>query len=430
MVRSKLQDIKPSTRRMKSDEEIVPIHIEKESKRSAPTPEYSRTVPFVPTEPKKSSRYALWYIAVACVVGFIFSLSFLFERSTVTITPKTAPVVFDATDSFVAEKDSTSGDAIVYTVMSLSGDESIKLPGTESKNQSTPATGTVVLYNAYQTAPYKLVKSTRLATSKGLVYRIDKAVTIPGYTKKNGVVVPGSVSVTATAAVPGESGNIEMTDFTLPGLSGTAQASKIYARSKTAMTGGVSGTVYSIPQDAANAALGTLREKLKTKLIAKAKVQVPDGYLFYDDATLFSANDSVVVPVSKTSDVPIALTGTLTVYLLKESTLVKAIAQKTISQYANEPVSIPKLSTVKIIPARTLIPSSDSTFTFTFDGTVSILWTIQTEDVKKVLAGQKKTEFQSRIAAITGVDRAELVMKPFWARTFPKDQAKIDIVVK
>jgi hypothetical protein len=430
MVRSKLQDIKPVTRRMKSDEEVVPIHVEKESKKTTHTPVVSREVPFEPVEPKKSSRYALWYIAVACVIGFILSLSFLFERSIVTITPKTLPVVFDTTDTFTAEKDSTDSDAIVYTVMSLSGDESIKLPGTESKAQSTYAKGTVVLYNAYQPTPYKLVKSTRLVTPKGLVYRIDNAVTIPGYTKKDGVVISGSVAVTVTAAVAGEGSNIEPSVFTLPGLAGTPQATKIFASSKTAITGGVSGVVYTIPQDAANAALGTLREKLKTKLIAKAKVQIPDGYLFYDDATIFTTSDSVAVPVSKTSDVPIALSGTLTIYLLKESTLVNAIAEKSISQYANEEVTIPTLSKIKIVPSRALLPNSDTTFTFTFDGSASILWTIKTDEVKALLVGKKKSEFQSLISGVTGVDRAELVVKPFWARSFPKDVSHIDVVVK
>ena len=341
-IKNILQDIKPISRESKRPALLSEV--------SRPLPKLPREVPFEPEDPGNSSRYGLWYVAAACVVAFLFSLSFLFEHATVSITPKSIPVALDSTDTFTAEKDSTVDGTIVYTAMTLSGDESMKLPSTQSKVQSLPATGTAVIYNSYAPTAYALVKGTRLATPDGKIYRIDTGVSIPGYSKVGQNITPGSVEVTITAATPGEASNIDHSDFSIPGLAKTAQATKIFGRTKTPISGGLSGTVYSIGQDAANAAQSTLKDKLKASLEAKAKVQIPDGYIFYDGATSFTADDAVQVPYSKVSDVPLALHGTLVAYLIKEDTLINAIATKSISQYNNEAVTIPQIASLTLTP--------------------------------------------------------------------------------
>lgn len=425
-----LQDIKPISRkpRVASPAEVAspePVHEDLRVPRIV----LPREVPFEPSEPQHSSRYALWYIAVACVIGFLFALSFLFEHASVTVTPKSVPVAFDATDTFTAQKDSKAPDVLVYTEMTLSGDESMKLPSTQTKTEAVPATGRVVLYNTYATSPYKLVKNTRLATTAGKIYRINTAVTIPGYTKSGTTVTPGSVEVDVTAAVAGEDSNIDTGDFTLPGLAGTPQASKIYGRTKTPIAGGLSGTIYSIGQDAANAALGTLQTKLKASLIAKAKVQVPDGYLFYDGATSFQTDDAVKAPYSKTSDVPLALHGTLAAYLIKEDTLSRAITQKFVSQYNGEAVTIPKIESLTLVPGAPLVPATDTTFSFTLSGSADIVWVIKPDEIQALLAGKKKADFQQILAGEAGVNKAQVVIKPFWKQSFPEDISRIAVTV-
>lgn len=438
-----LEDIKPITRKGGTNVPLPPVMTQTPSFSSAPiTPSYvppqppppritlPREVPFEPSEPQGSSRYAIWYIAIAVIIGFLFSLSFLFERATVSITPKTMPIAFDSTDTFTAQKDTVVPDTIVYTVMSLSGDESMKLPSTKKKDESVPATGTVILYNAYSPSAYKLVVGTRLATPDGKIYTINTPVTIPGDTKSGTTVTPGSVTVNVTASVAGESSNIEQSDFTVPGLAATPQATKIYGRTKTAITGGLSGTIYSIDQDAANAALGTLQTKLKTSLTAKAKVQVPDGYLFYEGATLFQSDNAVTAPYSKTSDVPLALHGTLTAYLIKQDTLVQSIAEKFISQYNGEVVTMPQLFSVTLSPVAAMAPATDSSFAFNLSGTATLVWNVKPDDIKVVLAGRKKADFQAILGAQTGVDRAQVVIKPFWKQSFPTDLSRIQVTIQ
>ncbi len=421
-----LEDIKPITKR---SERNLGAHLPPVTPRKPAKP-LPREVPFEPSAPQKAGKHGLWWIAGICLVALAFSLSFLFERASVKIVPKALPVAFDSTDTFTAVKDGTDEGTIVYTVMTLSGDESIKLPSTTSKNQSIAAAGRVVLYNAYSTAPYKLVKSTRLAAPDGKIYRLNAAATIPGYTKPAGTILPGSIEVAVTAAEPGEKYNIGPSDFTVPGLSGTPQYSKVYARSASAMAGGMTGFVYSVPQDAANAALGTLREKLKTSLYQKAKVQVPDGYLFYEGATLFKTADAVQVPYSLTPEVPLGLSGTLTAYLIKEDTLVAAVAQKAVSQYSGELLTMPGAEGLALAPAKAIAPASDTTFSFSLTGSAKLVWVVDTAAVRQALAGVKKADFSRIMAAVPGVDRAEMVLKPFWKGAFPKDPERITAEVE
>lgn len=422
MAKRMLEDIKPISRApRRSASTEIPIHVVK----SLP-----KEVPFEPSEPRHTSRFALWYIAAACVVGFLFSLSFLFERAVVEIVPKSLVTAFDAGDAFVAEKDSVADGAIIYTQMTLSGDDSIKLPATITKTESQKATGTVILYNAYSSAPYKLVASTRLATPDGKIYRIDKAATIPGAVGSGSSMIPGSVSVTVTAGEAGTGYDLTVSDFTVPGLAGTPQATKIYARTKTPIVGGSSGTVHTISADAAEAARGTLEEKLKKTLLDKARAQLPDGYILYEGATLFVPDETSTIPYSTTDEVPLALHGTLTAYIFKKDTLEKAIAISAISQYDNEPVSVPGVASLKLVPSAPMNPSSDTAFHFSFGGSAQLVWQIDPSQVKTLLAGRKKSEFETLIGAVTGVERAQVTLKPFWKRSFPDDQTRITVNIE
>ncbi len=394
------------------------------------TSKLPKEVPYIPVPPKESHKYGLWYVAAICVIGLLFAVSFVFEHATVMITPHTLPVSFDAADVFTAEKDTTNTGTISFTEMTLSGDESIKLPSTDSKTVSEPAHGIVVLYNTFSTSPYKLVKSSRVQSSNGRIYRLDTATSIPGYTKQGTTIIPGSVEAKVTADVGGEAGNSDPTDFTLPGLAGTAQATKIYGRSKSAFTGGISGQVYTIPKDAIISAGTTLSAKLKASLIQKAKAQVPSGYVFFEGATLFESGEVMGSEFSKEENVPVVLSGTLTVYLLKEDTLLRAIATKFASQYDGAPVSIPELGTITFVPSDTIHPGTDTKISFTMRGSGTLVWEINKDTIKTILAGKRKNDLQSLLEDTLSVERADVTLRPFWKRSFPVNPVRISIEVK
>jgi hypothetical protein len=340
-------------------------------------------------------------------------------------------VAFDGRDTFTAVKDSTDTTELSYTVMQLDGSETIRLPSTGSKILAEHAIGVVTLYNAYTKGAYTIAKNTALQTSDGKAYLTTASVVIPGYTMKGSVLTPGSIDVSARAVNAGESGNLSSGDITVSKLAKLPQAKKIYGRIKKEFTGGASGKVYTIPKSAADAAFVTLSDKLKASLTAKAKVQIPDGYIFYEGATLFTTDPSVQVSLSKEPDVPILLNGSFTAYLINQSLLINAIGTKSISQYNNEPITIPALQSLTLVPKNglALSPYTDTTFDFSFSGSTDILWTIDTNQIQKILAGRKKSEFDAVIATMPGIEKAQVVIRPFWERSFPENPAKIGVTV-
>ena len=99
---------------------------------------------------------------------------------------------------------------------------------TGNKTTDGLAVGSVTLYNETGVAQ-PLVKTTRLLTTAGILFRMADRVVVPA---------KGQVSVNVYADKPGVPGNIGLSKFTIPGLNEEKQK-VIYAASTKEMTGGV-----------------------------------------------------------------------------------------------------------------------------------------------------------------------------------------------
>ena len=426
MEKNIIQDIKPSSRA--GSPNTTPREF---TLRRNPASTLPKEIPFTPAPSKGSSKHGLWILAIICLVVLIVSVSFLFQSATVTIVPKTVTVALDSTDVFTAVKDSKDATVLPYMVMSLSGDTSINLPATQTKSVSNFATGKITIFNNYSTKPFVIAKNTTVLASNNQLYKITTAVSVPGYIKSSLGNLPGSVDVVVTAATSGEIANIDTATLTIPALAKKPQAGKIYAKTKTAISGGLSGILNTIPQASADAAYQSLKDQLKTSLLGKAKVQVPPGYLFFDGATVFETDDAVQSPYSKNPEIPITLHGKLTAYLVKQDMLTQAMVQKFVNNYTGEPVMIPNISALTFVPSVTtpLNPDTNTSISFSFNGMIKIIWKIKTEDVQQALVGKDKSGFSATIAAIVGIEKADLVIKPFWKQSFPDDVKKITVDV-
>ena len=422
-----MQDIRP-TQSKSLTKDAAPRFVPRPKNPAAMLP---KEVPFVPSEPKGSSRHGLWIVAVICIIGLVASLSFLFESAVVNIVPKSIPIALDATDMFTAVKDSTDTNTLSYMIMSIPGDVSVVLPATETKNVSDFAKGTVTLFNNYSKVPFRIVKNTPILSANGVLYKVDNLVMIPGYTKSATGTIPGTIDVTVTCATSGEIGNVDTSDFTIPYFAKRPEAGFVYAKTKTSIAGGISGILHTVPRSASDAAYQSLKDKLRAKLISQTKVQVPPGYLFFDGAVVFDTDDTVLTPYSKDTQIPLGLHGKLTTYLIKEDTLVKNIVTKFVSGYAGEPVTIPKLSSLVFVPPTSpaFSPADDTSITFNFEGSLQILWTIKTDDIKNTLASSPKNDFEKILSGISGVEKADMVIKPFWKQSFPEDPKRITVNV-
>ena len=146
-----------------------------------------------------------------------------------------------------------------------SGDEATAVDGI--------ATGTVTLYNN-SSASQPLVKTTRLLSPEGILFRLSDGVTVPA---------GGSVEAEVYADVEGVTGDIEPTTFTIPGLSEAKQA-LTYAESTEAFSGGVQ-LIAIITQEEMEAAAVVFQQELEEEVQRLLRAEAGEVY----GGELFSA---------------------------------------------------------------------------------------------------------------------------------------------
>jgi hypothetical protein len=287
-----VKEPKPAPKRAKKEPEQVKI----EKRRPAPEPEVEyreessvdketlrsvreefesrRAKPRSRRKGPRSYKGILIAVGVIAVLGLAIVVSNAFHGATLQLTPRTVSAMVD--DVYTAKKLSLPADLNYETVtIKQSGSETVKATGERQVDKK--ATGVIVIYNNYNSSPQRLIKNTRFATPEGLIYRITDSVTVPG---KKGTV-PGSVEATVTADQPGESYNVGLKDFTIPGFKGDPRYTAFYARSKTPLSGGFSG-IQKIVADADRAkAKSAIESRVETELVKQIVAQIPEDKVFF-----------------------------------------------------------------------------------------------------------------------------------------------------
>lgn len=379
----------------------------------------------------KKPRYRVWLLAALSIVVLVLALAYFMGGAKVVVTPKIQALSLK--DSFTAVKNGADKD-LPFEVIALSGEESKTYTGTTTRDASDKASGLVVIYNEFSTTPQKLLIETRLETKDGKIYKTDKAVVVPGYTKNGTTIVPGSVEVGAHADVAGAQYNIPASDFNLFGFKGTPKYTKFYARGKTAMTGGASGKLYTLGEEEKKQAHDDLVAALKDKLMTQAVSQIPKGFVYYDDSVFFNPDEALLSLQSPTEEITATAKGSLAIILFDEEKLTTKISEMEISQYDGQPTHILGLSDLimKIKDKNLIDPTTSKNIGFSLEGEATIVWDVDVQKLATDLAGKSKKapEFNTILEGYEGVDTAEVTIRPFWKGKFPDSPQDIDVTLK
>ncbi len=191
---------------------------------------------------------ASFVIATVLLLGFVLSTTI--SRAKIIITAKPVPVNVDLKVA-VAGETKTSETVRGHVILTIVEGTSTGKPEGAGTVVHERATGTVMLINKRSTSQ-QLVATTRLLTPEGILFRIKENVEIPA----NGEL--GDVPVYAD--VPGPTGEIGSSNFTIPGLNPSLQK-LVYAFSEKPMTGGLV-TVKLITESDITKAVETLTSNL------------------------------------------------------------------------------------------------------------------------------------------------------------------------
>lgn len=376
-----------------------------------------------------SKKYLLWGAVVVVILSVLWYTASAFATADVYITPHQEKISFN--DLLVASSATTTPqDAVSFQIMTLKDQVTASVPATKKESVSESATGIAVLYNL-TTTKQRLVVRTRLEASSGKLYRLMNDVTVPPRKVVSGKTVPGSVEARIQAALPGESYNSDLTDFTIPGFKGTAKYSQFYGRSKTKISGGFMGDRLIASPDALSATRAELKVKLADQLSKKAVESIPDGWVMYKDGTFLDLTENQSSDASKKDAVAITENGTLRAVILKlEDILAYAVNHKLkdrgeTTTYKPEGFDGMKFSITNRSSFNVGITDS---FTMSLAGEVTLISDVPTELIKADLAGQGVKSAPAVFRKYPGVQVVSSIkIHPSFITNFPGSKDKISI---
>ena len=72
-------------------------------------------------------------------------------------------------------------------------------------------------------------------------------------------------------------------------------------------------------------------------------------------------------------------------------------------------------------------PWEESPLLFSLTGNVEIVWLYDEEQLKADLAGRAKEAIYTILSGYPGIDRAEVIVRPFWRKSFPSEVEEISV---
>lgn len=347
--------------------------------------------------------------------------TYVFDSATITFVPKYKEIN-EISKVIPFSKDGADSSAVPFIVEQASLSRSKTLTLSESRKVEAKATGKITIYNNYDNNTQKLIKNTRFESTQGKIYRIAQSVEVPG--KKGDI--PGSVDVTVYADATGATYNVTNTDFTIPGFKGTPRANAFYAKTKTALTGGSSGTMSLVALSDLNAAKDALAVELNKDIQTEILKIKKDGYipLYSAVEVVYDDNENELL-TGATGVYKVTATGYV---ILADAPKFAQMLAKNFADYANDPVRVGLPDMLKYTRKQAEHVNSTTTLSILVEGTTRIIWDTNLDTLKTMVLGKSRDEFKPVMKTLNSVESAEISFSPLWLSHFPEETSKIKVI--
>jgi hypothetical protein len=374
---------------------------------------------------KPLSRSLRLYQRIAVVfvaVTFLLLIAVLYlsvSRATIKITanPKIVSVTAVADVVPTPTEDGQIAGAVVGKRVEQS--KSFTLPSEGAQAVEAKATGTVTLINE-SSAPQQLVATTRLLSKEGILFRLDKSVT---------VAANGQVDAVVHADQTGKNGEIGASRFTIPGLNTTLQQ-KIYAVSVNPMVGGVQYVRSLTEQDVKDAVAS-----LSDDILAAAKADLEIGI----DRAQFDGQAYLTNVISQSTDVPVGTaTGTFTLKMAVDvsatyynNELVRTYAETLLKKRLTEgyEMTVINLEGIKVTVESIDTKTSSARISVYLDGNSRISEISATLN-KDRFVGRAPNEVMTLLKSNDAIKEVSVSFTPFWLKRVPTLKDHIKIVIE
>ncbi len=368
-------------------------------------------------------KWWIWIIAVVSVLLLALLLIISLRSTTVTVVPRSHAVTFDQASQFIAYPAGSAASAtgtLSYIVSSTDIEDSEVIESNGTVHAEEKASGSLTVYNDYQTSSYRLIKNTRFESADGKVFRTPAEIVIPG---KSGST-PGQVTVTVVADQVGETYNVAAGKFTVPGLKSlSSQYAGIYAKSTSPMTGGFVGDKPGVAPGAREAAVSAVRARLENK--ARTTYAQEAGSVIFPDLMQITYEE-MLDTAEAGGGVRIHEVAHVSVPVFPSSAFATAVyADANGAEVSIRPET--GLSAHLLQEAGSL---ETGPIQFSLTGSATILWSVDSDALADALAGKQQDSFQAIATQFPGVLEARARIEPFWKSVFPTDPKAIKIDIQ
>jgi hypothetical protein len=380
------------------------------------------SLPHTTYKRKKQHHFTgLWLFVVVAVLVLFWAVSSRMSVATISITSTIDSISLN--ENFILDKTSTDRSPILFETVSLDTEIPGVLVLSEEVIKQEKAKGDIIIYNSYTNAPQKIVKNTRLINSKGSVYLTDATVTVPGFATINNQKVPGTIPVSVSALLPGETSNSDPDTLRIIAFKGSTKYDTIIAKNNKSISGGLDGTYYTTATTQIDESV--VNPVLAERLNELVKKQIPENYLYIPGLSIIKLNQNSQIYV-KEKNTELPLTGTIEQIVLEKNSFV--------DYFESKKVPINRLDNLDFTLLNGNITTREEKeenirYSVSVTGTVQKENTVNEQALKEKLVGTYRQSFHEIMNSMSdSIASAELSIRPFWIFTIPKSLNRINII--
>jgi len=308
-----------------------------------------------------------------------------------------------------------------YFSLSKSGSKIINTQDVK-KETLLKSGGTIFIYNAYSSAPQKLVAQTRFETKEGKIFRIQNAIIVPGAKMVAGKLTPSSIKAEVMADAFGEEYNIGPSYFTIPGFKESPKYAGFYAKSVEPMIGKKINT-----EEFSKDELEKAKKELQNELAEELKNETLSTLKDSSDLKIIDGASNVRIDELQFLPPKIIMKITWQTMLFREKDLKFLVENFISSKYQgldnlnfNDIIQYPKASKVDFKKGELF---------FTLDIDKENPLSVDLNALKKELSGRDENEIRSLISEKSFISSATISLWPFWVKHAPGNLNKIEIIL-
>ena len=377
-----------------------------------------------------NSKLLVFFILMIIVTVSIAAF-FMYQKAEINIVLKKdlALYSFEFTGDESIEKIDASNNKIPLDIIKIDSEESGFYPTTGKKHIEEEASGKITVFNEYSSTPQRIVASTRfLSKTDNKLFRVRQAVTIPGFSRVEGVDIPGQIVITVYADKVGEEYNIDPDAFHLPGLQGSAKYNSIYARSTKEMTGGINQEVaYFSESDyitAKDKLVKLVKEKNEQDISSKISDEVAD---FSDLKEVGEIKVDTNIKVGETAEdfeINVSMQSSLPIILKND--LSELVDRKVDEKLEKNKIVLENSRTFEV---GNILMDKDGEVIIPVSTKQYIVAEINIDKLKEEIANKNEKELTTYFNNINGIKSTSVSLEPKWIKKIPAAYDKINITI-